>query len=506
VGDSHTVTATITDGSENPQSGIQVTFTVISGPNAGDSDTDTTDVSGQATFTYTGDGGPGTDVIQACFDYESESVCSTTVTKVWNANIASTISLTPEYELNLVGQDHTVTAVISPEVDGTSVTFTVISGPNQVVSGSSLTNVSGQATYTYTGDGGVGTDQIQACFTSGVTQICSNVVQKEWTQEILVLSPLLAQNELDTQHTVTATITNLQGTPIEGILVSFEVKTGPNAGDSYTDTTDSNGKATFTYTGDGGVGTDAIQACFTNAAGEEVCSDYGDTYDNDAFKEWGDTCPAISVLPNVLPNTVINQYYSQTFTGFGGEAPYTFKVTDGSPPNVLTLDPATGVLSGTPTEGGEFTFEITATDSTDAESECTGSREYILKVCPRITISPESETLPSGTVGVFYSETISADGGTGPYTYELTAGSIPPDLGLTPGSIIISGTPTQAGTWHFTITAQDDGGLRCSLSQDYTIRILNHNAIPTLSEWGMVLLGVLLLGSAVVLMRKRERA
>ena len=368
------------------------------------------------------------------------------------------------------------------------------------------TDSEGKAEFTYPGDGGVGTDQIQACFTSGETQVCTGVVQKEWTKEIIVLSPLWAENpaEAGLEHTVTATITTLKGAPVEGIDVAFTIKSGPNSPYSETVATNGSGEAEFTYYGNGEVGTDVIRACFTNAAEEEVCTDYGDTVDNDAIKLWGDACPGISVLPNVLPHAVINEPYSQSFSGFPGNVPYTFALTGGSLPDGLELDSETGELSGTPTEAGEFNFEITATDSTEGESECTGSREYILKVCPGITVSPESGTLPSGAVGSFYSETISASGGTGPYTYELTAGSIPPGLGLSPGSIIISGTPTQPGTWHFTITAQDEGGLRCSLSQDYTIRI-NNNAIPTLSEWGMIILAAFLLGSVFLLMRKRER-
>jgi len=373
VGDVHTVTATITDGSDNPQSGILVTFTVISGPNTGDTGSDTTDTNGEATFPYTGDGGVGTDEIQACFDYEGSMVCSQTVTKVWNQIGAPLVELDPAYALNLVGEDHTVTATITPlPVEGTLVTFTVISGPNTGDTGTGTTNASGQATFSYTGDGGVGTDEIQACFDDTGGTVCSNVVEKEWTEETISLTPLLAQNELDTEHTVTATIQDLKGNPIPGVLVTFTVRDGPNEGDNGTDTTDVNGEATFTYTGDGGEGTDAIRACFTNAAGQEVCTDYGDTFDNDAFKEWGDPCPAIKPNPATLPNPVVGVTYSQTITAFGGEAPYTFEVTDGSLPPGLDLNPTTGVLSGTPTQAGAFDFEITATDT----NECPGTRAY----------------------------------------------------------------------------------------------------------------------------------
>lgn len=84
IGTSHTVTATILDSGGNPQAGLTVTFSVISGPNTGVTGTAVTDASGIATFTYTGKGGPGTDTIQASFvDAKGNTINSNTVTKDW---------------------------------------------------------------------------------------------------------------------------------------------------------------------------------------------------------------------------------------------------------------------------------------------------------------------------------------------------------------------------------------------------------------------------------------
>lgn len=90
VGDDHTVTATLTDLLGNPQPAIVVTFTVLSGPNAGALGTCTvngdcsTDASGQVSFTYAGGGGVGTDRIEACFINQSGvEICSRVVTKDW---------------------------------------------------------------------------------------------------------------------------------------------------------------------------------------------------------------------------------------------------------------------------------------------------------------------------------------------------------------------------------------------------------------------------------------
>jgi hypothetical protein len=75
------------------------------------------------------------------------------------------IDLTPDTATNPVGTTHTVTATVKengvPQV-GKTVTFRVISGPNAGVVGTGITNGSGAATFTYTGAGGAGTDNITA--------------------------------------------------------------------------------------------------------------------------------------------------------------------------------------------------------------------------------------------------------------------------------------------------------------------------------------------------------
>lgn len=90
VGEDHTVTATLTDLLGVPQPGIPVTFTVLSGPNAGAGGTCsvnadcTSDANGLVSFTYTGAGGTGTDEIEACFiNQDGIEVCALTVTKDW---------------------------------------------------------------------------------------------------------------------------------------------------------------------------------------------------------------------------------------------------------------------------------------------------------------------------------------------------------------------------------------------------------------------------------------
>ncbi|MDP9194701.1 MAG: ice-binding family protein [Acidobacteriota bacterium] len=88
-------------------------------------------------------------------------------------------------------------------------------------------------------------------------------------------------------------------------------------------------------------------------------------------------------------------------------------------------------------------------------------------VCPIITVNPP--TLPDGEVGTPYNQLVSASGGTAPYTFSVSSGALPTGLTLNTGSGAITGTPTVAGTFIFSITATDANG--CLGSRLYTINI-----------------------------------
>src|SRR5437773_9043515 len=85
---------------------------------------------------------------------------------------------------------------------------------------------------------------------------------------------------------------------------------------------------------------------------------------------------AITVSPPFLPSTTFNQAgYSQTVTASGGTGTLTLSHSGTLPPGMAFTD-ATGVLDGTPTAFGTYTFTITATDTTLS----TGSMTYTLPV------------------------------------------------------------------------------------------------------------------------------
>jgi len=116
--------------------------------------------------------------------------------------------------------------------------------------------------------------------------------------------------------------------------------------------------------------------------------------------------------------------------------------------------------------------------------------------CPTITLSPSM--LPNGTPGTAYSQTITASGGTAPYTFTVISGGPPAGLSLSAAGVL-AGMPTSAGSSTFTVRATDANG--CLVILSFTVTIAT--AVPTLAGWAMIALSVLLGLAGVAAMRRR---
>ena len=176
------------------------------------------------------------------------------------------------------------------------------------------------------------------------------------------------------------------------------------------------------------------------------------------------------MTPDTLAPTVVGSPYSVTFVTTGGVPPYSYNPPPGGGvPSGLVLNEFTGVLSGTTDTTGILEFTVVSTD----DNFCTVSTFFSLVVsatgCPAITLSPTGPALLDGQETVFYSDVVTAGGGIAPHTYSVSAGALPPGLSLDPDSGVISGTATTAGTYPFTVSAQDFN--LCVGSRDYTIVI-----------------------------------
>ena len=148
------------------------------------------------------------------------------------------------------------------------------------------------------------------------------------------------------------------------------------------------------------------------------------------------TPPSITI--SSLANGTVGVAYSQTLAATGGTTPYTWSIASGTLPAGLALS-AGGVIAGTPTTaGGPTAVTFRVTDSTSATA--TKSLSTTINGPPSITTS----SLPNGTVGVAYSQTLAATGGTVAYTWSIASGTLPAGLALSAGGVI-SGTPTSAG-------------------------------------------------------------
>src|SRR5207244_1859753 len=171
--------------------------------------------------------------------------------------------------------------------------------------------------------------------------------------------------------------------------------------------------------------------------------------------------PTVVVLsPAGVAAGVVGGLYSQALAASGGSGSYTFAVTAGSLPAGLTLSPA-GVLSGTPMAPGTFTFAVTATDS----AANVGVASYSLTVAATPVVPPAPPPPPTvvvvspagvaaGVVGGLYSQALAASGGSGSYTFAVTAGSLPAGLTLSPAGVLTA--PRMADlTFTFAVTATD---------------------------------------------------
>jgi hypothetical protein len=134
----------------------------------------------------------------------------------------------------------------------------------------------------------------------------------------------------------------------------------------------------------------------------------------------------------------------------GGTGPYTWSVLSGSLPAGLTLNPDSGAITGTPTTAGTYGFAAQVTDV----NRLTASKSFTGSVVAALTITTPS--LPAGTVGSSYSQPIAVNGGITPVAFTIT-GSLPPGLTMTSSSGVISGTPSAAGSFDFTVVATDAG-------------------------------------------------
>jgi hypothetical protein len=165
--------------------------------------------------------------------------------------------------------------------------------------------------------------------------------------------------------------------------------------------------------------------------------------------------PALIITTTSLPNGTNGTPYSQTLQATGGVPSYKWSITAGSLPAGLSLSSA-GVISGTPsgTVSSTSNFTVTVTDSQTPTAATKNANLSITVIQPPLSVTTTS--LAGGSIDNVYSQTLQAIGGTPPYTWSISAGSLPTGLSLSnPSAGTISGTPTATGTSSFTVKVTD---------------------------------------------------
>lgn len=166
--------------------------------------------------------------------------------------------------------------------------------------------------------------------------------------------------------------------------------------------------------------------------------------------------PVPDIQPPTLSDGVLNNAYGAVFNVVGfvlgiGFTP-TLSISAGNLPPGLSLSQGAGTypLLGNPTAAGTFTFTIHA-----AGGGISADRVYSINILSSPPIGVGN--LPSGQIGVPYSQTVPVFNATPPVTMTKTSGNIPPGLTLSPSGVL-SGTPTGSGSYGFAVSVQDSTG------------------------------------------------
>jgi uncharacterized repeat protein (TIGR01451 family) len=276
-------------------------------------------------------------------------------------------------------------------------------------------------------------------------------------QPTLILDPSSDTNPVGTSRTVTATY-ELDEVPQEGVQIDFFVTDGPNAGDGGSNTTDISGQASFTYTGDGGVGTDTINATAFDQAGAPVIS-------AQATKEWTGT-PNMSFTKTV---ELVGDVNGNGEANPGDTIKYTAHITNvGNAPatNVTFLDTPdinTALVVG----------NVTTTDGSVVEGNAMGD----------VSVEVDIENIPAGNSVII--------------TFEVTVNNAPKaDTVTNQGLIEGDNIPSTLSDDPSTDTPGDPTILR--------IHLPPAQSVPGVSFWGNVALALLIAGAMVWSVRRRH--
>ncbi len=358
----------------------------------------------------------------------------------------------------IVGQNVSIVATIKlssgTPISGAIVTLAASpSGGSTISPASATTNANGEAIFTVQGSS-PGTVVYSSTSQANGTTTSSGTVSITFT------APLSAANSTATvpagtagvATTVTIAVKDTSSNPVPGAAASLAAAIGgTNAGATPSAISDLGaGNYSFTYTPTLG-GTDTIAITLEGIAIS------GSPYQSTV------TAPTLVLAPAAggLPGGTVGTAYSQTLSASGGNAPYTYSAT--GLPAGLTLDPATGTISGTPTQDGSYTVTVSVTDANGA----TGTATYTIV----IAVQAPSAGAVAATVAANTSGNAITLNLTGGAAASVAVASAPAHGTASVAGLTISYTPAPgySGSDSFTYTATNASGTSAPATVTITV-------------------------------------
>ncbi|OGU12053.1 MAG: hypothetical protein A2075_18620 [Geobacteraceae bacterium GWC2_58_44] len=186
---------------------------------------------------------------------------------------------------------------------------------------------------------------------------------------------------------------------------------------------------------------------------------------------------ALAVTTGAVPGGATGLPYSASLAASGGLKPYGWGVKAGTLPPGLSLDSATGAITGTPTAKttSSVIFEVTDGDAPAQQAQ----KSLFFEVSDTLTIY--DAILPNSRLNQPYHANVRAQLGTPPYSWRIASGTLPPGitLGQDAGIATLQGTAQTAGSYALELEVSDNGTPVQQVSRSYTVIVHPEIAIST---------------------------
>lgn len=178
------------------------------------------------------------------------------------------------------------------------------------------------------------------------------------------------------------------------------------------------------------------------------------------------------VVTQALPPGTASTPYSQPVVSALGSGGITWGLASGSGalPTGCTLSSG-GTISGTPTTPGTYNFTVEATDTLGYKATKDLSIQVVSSGSP---LQITAADLDDGVLGIAYSDSVTAVGGTAPLVWDKASGNLPPGLALTSNGAL-TGTPTSTGVSKCTLRVTD--ALAVAVTHKYSILVVDNTLV-----------------------------